>query len=436
MKSLLIVLAAASLLISASCLSTATLDLQKIEKTDFGKQIMKTIEIQMSSEGPVEDILSMLSDLDDEIIADQEAADAIHTDLAQKCEIDLEAIHRELGVALEDKQSASEELALDVPKFQQLTKDRDRLEEEIAATQNALVELENTRDKEAEEYNDRIMGIENALDAFNEARRIIQRLKDLLGDLGDETEDADNDDDNDDDGSDDGEDSEEGENDEDDVDNDDTSPSGFLQVRSKSAVSSKTESLAMGVLRDFRQHFQRVSITEKGFLSVANSMVQLAERNEFATNVCLVRKLLFLIDQVMSNLNEAAVDERHAEDARVAVYEDNFEHLHDNFETLSASLSFVKDSLSALDEKIMYAKNKLEDANRRVSEKNSQYSNKQSACDSEKQNYESQTQRNEEQREIIAEIAQILNAKLAVFKQYIRDRAAAQCNHNQLERKP
>eukprot|EP01016_Furgasonia_blochmanni_P040377 TRINITY_DN5149_c0_g1_i2.p1 TRINITY_DN5149_c0_g1~~TRINITY_DN5149_c0_g1_i2.p1 ORF type:complete len:428 (-),score=162.85 TRINITY_DN5149_c0_g1_i2:310-1593(-) len=405
-----------SSLLIASCLATTAMDLQRIESSEFGKQLVKTIEIQLTSEGPVEDILSMLSELDDEIINDQEATDALHKDFQARCETDLQSIQNEFEIATEDSQAASEALKLDVPKFEQLTKDKTRLADETKSTQQSLEDLQNQRDKEAGEYDDRVQEIENALDAFNEARRIVSRLYDMIAD------DA-------------GSSSSSSDDSSDDVDlredDEDAGEGNFLQLQSHGKNTASTSSKSENTLKEFRQYLQRTELKQKGYASIAASMAELAESKELASNKKLVGKLLCLFDQVMGNLNEAAVDEKHAEDARIEVYKDNYNNVNSNLQSLQAQTNNVEYQLSTLDEKIEYSKGKLEDANRRVDEKKDQKCDKQSVCTDEQHTYEDQTTRNQDQRDTIAELAEIINSKLGQFKQYIKDRANSQCGHHQ-----
>jgi chromosome segregation ATPase len=151
-------------------------EFSKLEKTQFGKNILNAIALHASSGEPVQNILDLLEEIETQLHEDQDAADVLHTDFQNQCDTNLESIQAELAVATTAIQEAQEDLDIAIPRYQTLSDDRDRLEEEIEDLNDDLIELYNTRQEESDSYADAIEEIEEALAVFTNARQVFERL--------------------------------------------------------------------------------------------------------------------------------------------------------------------------------------------------------------------------------------------------------------------
>lgn len=385
--------------------------LKQLEKSEFGRNLLSTIEVSLKSKEPVDNILSLLNEIDEDLEREAEAADALHTDFQERCDNDLESIRDELEVANVAKEDATEVLDTAVPKYQQLTEEQERVQGEVDDVTDQLLDLANARNEEAEAYENGIREIEDALAVFAEARRVVERVAEDLPEEDTATLET----------------NDEGEievpepaGEDAQADEEEEEEEVLIQKKSKLGVKK----IAGEAMHSLAQLLKRTELKRHGVQHFATMLSAL--KTEIYSNPQLVYRVLDLLDSMSELLNNAAVNERHAEEIRIDVYNANIGQLRGVQTALQAQLDNLNYEMHTVDQQIVYSQNKLDEANRTIDEKQSQFEDREQECHDEATNYDAESERRSNERDVIREVEGVINERLASLQEYIKDRVAAQ----------
>ena len=92
-------------------LCTASTSMASLERSDFGKALSESIQLQLKLEGGVDIVIGMIDQLADDIQAEQDQADSDFADKTDECNTALATYQANIDQAKADRTQATADLA-------------------------------------------------------------------------------------------------------------------------------------------------------------------------------------------------------------------------------------------------------------------------------------------------------------------------------------
>ena len=147
--------------------------LQQIEKTKFGKTLLDTIQLELSNGGPVEDLIDMLKDIEEEMENAQDEDDEYIQVVQAQCDNELSTLQSEINAA----EARATELQTELDEKIPLRDERVRQHEEAlsfkALIEAKIVELDQNMQLKDEEW-------ASEQEEHDKAQYTIERAKELI----------------------------------------------------------------------------------------------------------------------------------------------------------------------------------------------------------------------------------------------------------------
>lgn len=355
MKSFAVLLATFALTLAAK------LDLTHIRSNPFGKQLLDTVALQLSTNGAVDRVLALLQELDDSLVREQEEADAEHERYQKECNETLTTYGERLAEANSDYNRAVSDISTYGQLVEETEEQIDSLEKQIADTEEAKERSTRQREYEREAYAQKMIDHDEAIAACDDATTLVLQLK--------------------------------------------TSGSSFLQQPVYLEISS---------------HVAAIRKAAPGYAGLFKALIQMATKT--TANQELVVRLLNLIEKLkQSFINSKQIETTNEEDAENA-YQALIIQLDNTLATLNVELGEKQNDLVTYNFRLNEAEALKEDAGQRVETYEKLIEEKEAMCDQEKKAYEEATEARQEERDIVAEVVQIIETRLSDLSEYINSK--------------
>ena len=151
--------------------------LQKIQKTDFGRTILQTIQIQLQTSDAIDSVYQLLDKLRSGIIADGAADKKAHTQKVNDLEGRISTLGKEIKNAQEQVKSDKKSKAAHEATLQGLVKDEAEAAASLKEKQTILAKITKQRQEEHAIYKKETAKRYASITALNEGKEIIQRLQ-------------------------------------------------------------------------------------------------------------------------------------------------------------------------------------------------------------------------------------------------------------------
>jgi chromosome segregation ATPase len=152
--------------------------LAQIDSQDYGKQVLDTIDMELSSGASFDAIIELLNELDAELNADQAEDDRIHAERQQECEEEIAEFNRRIDTATSEITEAEKNLASLRPQYDTTVEQIATKESETESLSRDIANFKNAHSGDTSSYADRVAEHEAAIGAIDEA---IIELSKLIG---------------------------------------------------------------------------------------------------------------------------------------------------------------------------------------------------------------------------------------------------------------
>lgn len=334
----------------------STLDLTSLKRTDFGKKLLASIELQMSMEGPVDKVLELLQQLDDGLVQEQAEHDERHEAFQEDCASTLANYQGELDQAKADKTEAASQLSVLLPQIAETKRELADAESSLESTIDAKNAAIERRQEEHEDYLVRVQEHADAISACDLATEQVLELR----------------------------------------------SSSFLQKPA---------------LLQLNTHLQAVKRVAPAYGGLFKLLLQVAADPQ--ANQELVTKLINLISKLRASFVSSLELENENEDSAQQAHDELVESLDNTILELTDRISSLKLELTSLTAQKDDAEVRKADAEERIETFTELYNQKKEQCDSEQANYESETERRASERDTIEEAADLIESRLGGMSDYV-----------------
>lgn len=151
--------------------------LVELDKTPMGSALLSTVHLQLETETPVDDILSLLQEIADDLAAQQTSADNTYRDAMTLCKEMTEFYEGQIEEAKNEIQTQQANLDRDRPELERvkdlITKNEGILRDQEAEKESAA----NKRKEDNELFKQRDAEFTDSVEACEEAIEIVRELK-------------------------------------------------------------------------------------------------------------------------------------------------------------------------------------------------------------------------------------------------------------------
>mmetsp|Transcript_7758 Transcript_7758/g.14746 ORF Transcript_7758/g.14746 Transcript_7758/m.14746 type:complete len:359 (+) Transcript_7758:289-1365(+) len=335
---------------------SATLDLTSLKRTDYGKKLLASIELQMSMEGPVDKVLGLLQDLDDGLVQEQADHDERHETYQAEAEATLTAYQGQIDQAEADLHQADSDLSVVIPAIAETERELGDAREQLAATIEAKEDAIARREKEHADYLVRVQEHQDAVSACDLATEQVLELR----------------------------------------------SSSFLQKPA---------------LLQLNTHLKAVKRVAPAYGGLFKLLLQIAADPQ--ANQELVTKLINLISKLRNSFVSSLELETSNEDAAQQAYDELVASLDDTIIELTSRIADLELQLSSLKAAKADAEERKSDAQGRIDSFTTLYNEKKEQRDAEQAVYESETERRASERDTIEEASTLISSRLGDMSEYV-----------------
>jgi chromosome segregation ATPase len=327
-----------------------------IEKNTFGKNLLDTVYLEMTTGGNVDNILTLLQEVEDQIISEQNAHNERHASFQQSCAEDQAHYQDEINRASADASDAQGRLDVARPERDSVASQLETARRSLADTENNLAAATNLIEAQRAEFHEHESELVAALDIFAQAENYI-RTSFQRG--------------------------------------------AFLQTNSASGLASTLKNAKLNakyapIARILAQAASSAHLTQDAVDNILSLIKRLSEN---------AQQVLFTERQIMQQRNEA-----------FDIYSAELEGLISGYKQQIAELST---QLSILEARIAEAESDLADAERRFESYTRKLAERIEECDAESRQYEEATKERNEEINIINQVEELISSKVSGFTEYI-----------------
>jgi chromosome segregation ATPase len=333
--------------------------LAEIDKTTFGHDLMSTVYLQITTGGSVDDVQTLLQQVEDEITAEQLAHDTRHSEFQTSCEADRQYYQGEID-------RAAGQIVENTANLEPAYPERTRLEGEIQQHQDGLAEAEAALDfatrvieRQREEFKTHSAELLDSMTVFGEARQILTSSFGVEG--------------------------------------------AFIQTGSGAG---------------FAAHLSKAKVVAK-YQPFAKILAQAASSGKMSNDA--LGNILALIDRLVSNAQDTLRLERETMQNREDAYATYAADLSAIIEGHKEALGFLGATLETLNGNIAFWESELADANRRHESFTTQLADRNAQCDAENHEYDEQTRQRNADIATIDQVQDLIGTKVETFVGYITE---------------
>lgn len=342
-------------LLATAILATSA-DFKTLKRTDFGKKLLASIELQLSMEGPVDKILDLLKELDAGLVEEQAGHDDRHADFQSVCEASLNEYTTQIDRAETDQQQAVSELITLNPAISEAEHELKHALDQKAATEDRKGKSIEQREQEHEIFLERREEHLTAISACNLATEQVLQLK----------------------------------------------SSSFLQKPALIQLNS---------------HLLAVKRAAPAYGGLFRLLLQVASDPQADQD--MVVRLLTLIDKLRASFASSLSIENENEATAQQAHEDLVASLDSTITNLTGLVGELQAELRSLRFQKDDSENRKADAEQRIDNFTGLYIQKKTQCDSEQADYDSETARRHTERGTIEEASTMISDRLSGMSDYV-----------------
>jgi chromosome segregation ATPase len=340
----------------ASVAFGTTYDLSSLKRTDFGKKLFASIELQLSMEGPVSKVLELLQELDDGLVQEQADHDDRHESYQGECDSTLTEYSNEIDQAEADKSQAESELSVLVPAIAETEKELAEAEYQLEVTVASKEAAIERRSDEHEAYLVRVQEHNDAIEACDLATEQTLELR----------------------------------------------SSSFLQKPAMLQLST---------------HLKAIKRVAPGYGGLFKLLLQVAADPQ--ANQEMVTRLINLISKLRASFVSSAELEFDNEAAAQQAHDDLVASLDSTITELTGRIGSLEVELTSLEAQKADSEERKADAEDRIESFTELFEQKKAQCDAEQADYESESERRSSERDTIEEAATLIQNRLGDMSEYV-----------------
>lgn len=342
--------------------------IRKMENSKYGKTLLDTVQLQLQSEGPVEDLIRLLQETEAELQAEQRTDDEFINGLQDQCDADLARLVDEIQAAKNRIQQLTDELNEKIPIRDEKIRTRDEKTEFRSLINDRISELDANKILRDSEWAEELAQHDAAQYVIERAKQIIvQALK----------------------------------------------SNNFLQKTSHE------------VLAQVSQHFNKNSKTQfkrKSWNHIFSLLSQITASAPVQADSGLVQRVIDLCDKLIGKISESREIERRDYQHWVEEYQTTRNTLSDKVEVLTAEINQLDTDIDTLTKRINAATAERHDSEVRRDQKQTEHDERLTYCEQENDNYSHRRQSRHDEQEVVSDAVALLQSNLRLFRQYINDR--------------
>jgi flagellar biosynthesis chaperone FliJ len=349
------------LLLTFTLVLGAKLDLTHIKSTAFGKQLLDTVALQLTTTGAIDKVLALLQELDDSLVQEQEEADAVHEEYQRQCNQTISQYEELLAVAKSDFNQAVSDISLYEPLIEQTKAEIEGLEKQLQDTIDTKDKATAQREQEREVYKQKMIDHDEAIDACDQATQLVLQLK--------------------------------------------TSGSSFLQ---------------QPMMLEIGTHVAAVRKIAPAYAALFKALIQMSTST--TADQEMVVRLINLIDKLKQSFLDSKDLETENEDAAEAAYVELIDQLNATITALEGEIGTKKNDLASYEYKVEEAYSLKADAEKRVDTFTTLLEQVREMCRLEQVKYDDDTAARQEERDIVAEVIELIETRLTDLSEYVTEK--------------
>jgi predicted nucleic acid-binding Zn-ribbon protein len=341
--------------------------LEELSKTQFGKTILDTIQLQLASGDPMDDLIELLREIYNFVLNEQNDDDEYIKGIRGQCDSEIGRLRTEISAADDRARELNDEINEKTPirdeKVELLAEKRELL----AETGDRIIEL----DEEKAEH-DADWAAEQA--EHDRATYVIERAKEVI---------------------------------------ENGFGGSFLQKTFKPQT-----------LVQVAEHFKTNSKNFKrnSWNHVFKLLAQIASSNHVQADAGAVERILHLIDALLERIAESREIERREYEAWVAEYTEAREAQVSLYNTTESQIENLENEISALTKRINNATAERDEQRERSRQKNIELTGRIKWCDDEADGYADRRADRTERLTVVSETIALVERNIRVLKDFVNQR--------------
>jgi len=146
--------------------SSAFAQLKAIENTEFGKNLLDTIALQLQNQAPLSDVATLLAELKSDLLHQQQEDDELHTQREGECEQAIADYNARISFASEEIRQATERISQLTTRIAELEESITTYEHQIADTESSIADRIHERAVRASQFDSRTAQHQGVLEAL------------------------------------------------------------------------------------------------------------------------------------------------------------------------------------------------------------------------------------------------------------------------------
>ncbi|KAL4453963.1 hypothetical protein ABPG74_003846 [Tetrahymena malaccensis] len=375
MKRIIIFLASLFAFSVALTADNAIINLQKIEKSRFGRNILDTIQLQLSVNDQigrlVSDLQNIATDIQNDQAQDQKQSDRIQQD----CANDVSRLEDEIQDANLKVIESTSDLTENTPILEQKKVLLKQKNESLTANQQILSDLDQNYEKKSGEY-------EAERQEHSKAESVIREAKEIL-------------------------------------------QGTFGSVKSFINMKKPTVQSFIQVSNHFTHH-SKTNYKRKSWNSFFRILSQLSQSAPIQADAGALQKLFEVIDELLEKIADSLEIEAKAFDQFEQDYENKKDDILDRIGDLQKVIGELDGEIQSLQAQLQEDARVKQVQQDRSEEKQTELNSRQAFCTDQQSQYESRTSERNEQLDTIKQVLDIINSQMKALKKYVTERSDEQ----------
>jgi flagellar motility protein MotE (MotC chaperone) len=343
--------------------------LRRMEKTEFGQTILDTIQLQLSAEGPVEDLVKMLQNIEADLQKEQDEDNKFIDKLQGECDAGLEKLQDEIKQAKERIAELTAELDLKIPIRDEKVRQRADKFEFQQLLEAKVADLDARKVVRDELW-------AQAQEEHDKASYIIQKGKEIIA-----------------------------------------------AAMSKQSFLQKNVHMNFAQLSDhFATHAQKYVFKQKSWNSIFKLLSQILAKAPVQADQSLVQKVIAICDDLLNKIAESREIERRSYQHWVDEYNRTRDEVNVKLNEIKADIANLDQEIAALNKRINAATEERKEQTERVVQKTNQYQEYLKYCDDENANYAKRRENRDNDRQVVSDAIGVFQKNLRLFRKYVADR--------------
>eukprot|EP00744_Colponema_vietnamica_P000272 GILI01000484.1.p1 GENE.GILI01000484.1~~GILI01000484.1.p1 ORF type:complete len:384 (-),score=169.03 GILI01000484.1:68-1219(-) len=344
--------------------------LKALSKSSYGNSLLNTIALQMNSKAPIENVLSLLDNLEGDLHNQQKAHDELNQTNQGVCDRNIATFKSQIATANKNIEYNEQVLAHERPELSSTIDAIANKKADIAANENTQNKETETRKRQNEEYQVSMKDHDDALAAVSEAKTLVAKLR------------------------------AEG------------SQASLLQINNRVTSLTQLSSKLMKSYHNSKSGFAQF------YEPVISTLAQLAEK----ANPETVSRILDLLEKLRIALAESRQRDQDTETKQQADYDNYMNQLKEANQKMRTELASLEKHKVDTEFKIAEAESNVASNKADLAAAESNLANQIKTCEEQSADYARQTLERDEELELVDKVRVIFQTKLSTLSGYLKDR--------------